>query len=235
MFRSPETCDKGLMRLSLRVIAISLLLAATGCHVVDRAKQCGHLSAAIRGAEKELTEPLSENPSAQSLRDRAAAFSRLARTLKQLPTHAPQVDKARQQAIELLKELERDLTTAAGAVERHPAEKAEAKKKRDQARERREKQLHEQSRRREIESKGAKADKSLPKKLEALAAEKLEAVRQEAKPVNPLKAKKKNKGTIRPLPSTAAMREYRRVKRSIENTGKRLTGTLKQLQSACNS
>jgi|GEM_PF-4497619 len=219
-----ETCKKKPMRTGLRLLAFALLFAQSGCHVVRRSEQCGHLAAALRGAKDELSEPLTETPTAAALKKKAAAYSKLAATLRQLPTESTAVQEQRLAAISALQSLDKELRLAAGAVERRPKELAQERKK-EEARQKR----------REAIAKKAERRRKAKAQLLGTAETPHEEAGTSKKRADKKEPKAQKKPPRRTFSNTPTVREYRRAKLAIEAAGKKLKGTMKRLQVACNT
>lgn len=111
--------------------ALPLLLAASlslsGCHVVDRVRQCQALSKVLDAAGKELgADVIGDDPSAPTLRKKAQLYGRLAAQVKGVPLKNEGLRTEALAFTQHLLALEEQLNEAALAVDdRHKFEKSQ--------------------------------------------------------------------------------------------------------------
>lgn len=105
------------MRLrSLLLLLLSWVLL--GCSVVDRAKRCQEMAAAVRQAAPALeATPIERDPSPKELRKKARLYGQLSSRVKAIQVEDPQVAKQQEAFVGSLEGIERHLNDAAEAVE----------------------------------------------------------------------------------------------------------------------
>jgi hypothetical protein len=94
------------------LLTTPLLLSLAGCHVVEKAKQCAHLSSLMKQAAPQLSPQLPEFPSSQSLQHKAGLFAQLGKKLRGAPVSDAHVRENRDQVAVQLTEIEKGLLDA---------------------------------------------------------------------------------------------------------------------------
>lgn len=99
-------------------LPVLLLLLTSGCHVVDRAKGCGQLSALAKKAAPAIAAAkIPDSPSSDALRRKAKLYGQLAETLNAAAVKDQAVKTARAGLITGLQSLAEHLVEAAAAVD----------------------------------------------------------------------------------------------------------------------
>lgn len=107
---------------ALRYVSLLLLPLLCGCHVVERAKRCGHLASIITDAAPEIAATkIEDSPPAQVLRKKARLYGQLAERLDKVPLEDKKARDEQKALILHLQNLERHLLDAGTAVEAEEA------------------------------------------------------------------------------------------------------------------
>lgn len=97
---------------------LPLVLSLTSCHVVERAKQCAHLSKVMKDASAGLSaDVIGESPASKTLRKKARLYGQLAARIEQVYVRSLEVKTQKSAMIAGLVEIEKQLNEAATAVD----------------------------------------------------------------------------------------------------------------------
>ncbi len=113
---------------------LALSLLASGCHVVERSRNCQKIADALEESHAALAPALPANPSPDALAHKAKLYAQLRKRLEGLGALTGELDPMRRELVEQLGELSRKLDEAADAVSdaneaREAADEAERKAK----------------------------------------------------------------------------------------------------------
>jgi len=189
----------------LRLGLLIGLFTLAGCHVMERSKECQHLAQVMNRSAAELAPPLTSNPSADSLNQRAITFKKLGDELKAVELNTPELKKARGALLKQLNVVSVQLKNAALAVgdSKQALEQAEVAQDEFDA----ERKLERERKRADPPS--ASATRVTPAPVRVNPAIRLRAQHQRS------------------------LRQYTKAKTDIENAQRKIGETMERLQQQC--